>query len=84
MDHHALRDAAYAERFRRLWETGRVVTAAGHLGLADDPLEARRRDLWAGQRKPAVPVRPSRARGAGEVAPTTMSLRPRFRRVREG
>ena len=84
MDHHALRDAAYAERFRRLWETGRVVTAAGHLGMPDDPLEARRRDLWAGGRKPPVPVRPSRARGAGEVAPTTTSFSPRFRRVREG
>ncbi|HKW91918.1 MAG TPA: hypothetical protein VJX92_08465 [Methylomirabilota bacterium] len=84
MDHHALRDAAYAERFGRLWETGRVVTAAGHLGLPDDPLEARRRELWTAQRKPPVPVRPSRARGAGEVAPTTTSSRPRFRRVREG
>ncbi len=84
MDHHALRDAAYAERFRRLWETGRVVTAAGHLGLPDEPLEARRRELWTGQRKPPVPVRSSRARGAGEVAPTTTSLRPRLRRVREG
>jgi len=84
MDHHALRDAAYAERFRRLWETGRVVTAAGHLGLPDGPLEARRRELWAGQRKPPIPVRASRARGAGEVAPTTTSLSPRRRAGERG
>jgi uncharacterized protein len=84
MDHHALRDAAYAERFRRLWETGRVVTAAGHLGLPDEPLEARRRELWAGRRKPPVPVRPSRARGAGEIAPTTTRLSPRRRAGEKG
>lgn len=52
MDHHALRDAGYPERFRRLWDTGQVVTAAGFVGQADVPLEARRPALWAGARKP--------------------------------
>jgi predicted metallo-beta-lactamase superfamily hydrolase len=81
LDHHALRDAAYPERFRRLWETGRVVSAAGFVGEDDAPLEARRRELWTGRRKPPAPVRPSRARGAGEEAATA---RPRLGRVREG
>jgi predicted metallo-beta-lactamase superfamily hydrolase len=89
LDHHALRDAAYPERFRRLWETGRVVTAAGYLGERDAPLEARRRDLWTGRRKPPMPVRPSRARGAGESPAAdrtrvTMNVHPRAPRVREG
>jgi uncharacterized protein len=90
LDHYALRDAAYPERFRRLWETGRVVTAAGFLGVADTPLEARRRELWTGRRKPPMPVRPSRARGlAADRAPDaaargTFSFRPRVGRVREG
>jgi predicted metallo-beta-lactamase superfamily hydrolase len=88
-DHYGLRDAAYPERFRRLWETGRVVTAAGFLGLADAPLEARRLELWPGRRKPPMPVRPSRARGAAEsggraAARATFSTRPGLRRVREG
>ncbi len=96
LDHHALRDAAYRERFRRLWETGQVVTAAGHLGEDDAPLEARRRELWTGRRKPPVPVRPSRARGAGAGLAAgdfagdfdgraATHFRPRARgRVREG
>lgn len=90
LDHYALRDAAYPERFRRLWETGRVVTAAGFLGLADAPLEARRAERWPGRRKPPMPVRPSRSRGAAEdggarpAARAASNARPRFRRVREG
>ena len=89
-DHYALRDAAYAERFRRLWETGRVTTAAGYLGLVDTPLEARRPELWPGRRKPPMPVRPSRARGVAEAggsqptARATFNPRPRLRRAREG
>lgn len=90
LDHHALRDAAYPDRFRRLWETGRVVTAAGYLGERDAPLEAQRRELWTGRRKPPMPVRPSRARGAGEspaadgTRAATFNVRPRLPRVREG
>jgi len=53
LDHHAVRAESYPDRFRRLWETGRVVTAAGFLGMDDAPLESRRRGLWAGKRKPA-------------------------------
>ena len=45
MDHHAVRSGDYRERFRRLWDTGQVVTAAGYLGLADTPLETQRRAL---------------------------------------
>src|SRR6185503_19450849 len=88
MDHHALRDAAYPERFRRLWESGRVMTAAGYLGEDDAPLEARRRGLWTGRRKPPTPVRPSRARGAAagaDEARAAAHFRPRSSgRVREG
>jgi len=61
MDHHAVRDLRFTARFARLWETGRVVTAAAHLGLAVQPLEARREQLWAAVRKPPVKVVPARA-----------------------
>jgi predicted metallo-beta-lactamase superfamily hydrolase len=57
MDHHALRDPAFSTRFERLWSTGRVVTAAAHLGVEAAPLEARRRALWAAVRKVPAPVR---------------------------
>jgi predicted metallo-beta-lactamase superfamily hydrolase len=52
MDHHALRDVAWRERFARLWETGRVTTAAGFLGIPDATLEPRRAELWGRARKP--------------------------------
>jgi hypothetical protein len=54
LDHHAVRAPDYPERFKRLWQTGRVVTAAGYLGLEDEALESRRRSLWAGRSKPAA------------------------------
>ena len=57
MDHHALRDPGFAARFEPLWSTGRVVTAAAHLGLPAVPLEAQRRALWSDARKPPAPVR---------------------------
>src|SRR5262249_37904713 len=57
MDHHALRDPGFATRFESLWSTGRVVTAAAHLGVAPAALEARRRALWSDARKPRAPVR---------------------------
>ena len=68
MDHHAVRDARYPERFRALWESGSVVTAAGFLGLADAALESSRLDLWARRRKPPgrVPNGPSERPGRGE------------------
>jgi predicted metallo-beta-lactamase superfamily hydrolase len=65
MDHHALRDPGFAARFEPLWSTGRVVTAAAHLGIEATPLEARRRALWSDVRKPPAPVRrPTAAEGA--------------------
>jgi uncharacterized protein len=56
MDHHALRDVGFAERFARLWETGRVVTAAAYLGLDVGPLESRRNRAWTAARKPPARV----------------------------
>ncbi len=61
MDHHALRDTRFAERFARLWETGSVVTAAGYLGLAEAPLESRRNRAWAAARKPGAKTGEPRA-----------------------
>lgn len=61
MDHHALRDAGAADRFERLWETGRVVTAAGFLGLPEAPLESRRHRAWAALRKPPARAQTARA-----------------------
>ena len=56
MDHHAVRDARAAARLGRLWDTGKIVTAAGYLEVAEQMLEARRPVLWAGQRKPPAKV----------------------------
>lgn len=61
LDHHALRDPGWRERFAALWETGRVTTAAGFLGRAEEPLEVQRRRLWAEQRRPAAPMPARRA-----------------------
>src|SRR5918992_1948170 len=62
MDHHALRDARAAARFARLWETGRVLTAAAYLGVAEATLEAQRVLLWSSaSRKPPVKVAARRA-----------------------
>lgn len=60
MDHHALRDPRHRERLRRLWETGRVVTAAEYLGRAETLLEANRNRLWERRRKPGARVERSR------------------------
>jgi uncharacterized protein len=57
MDHHALRDPAWRERFARLWDTGRVVTAAAYLGLPERALESRRHELWGRVRKPLAASR---------------------------
>jgi predicted metallo-beta-lactamase superfamily hydrolase len=69
MDHHAVRDAEYRERFHALWETGQVVTAAGFLGLADAALECARGELWARRRKPP-------GRMDGRPAPRSAEPRP--------
>ncbi len=71
MDHHAVRDARFAERLARLWESGSVVTAAGYLGLADAPLESRRNRAWAAARKPGAKTGEPRAiitRGSRKLA----------------
>jgi predicted metallo-beta-lactamase superfamily hydrolase len=78
MDHHALRDAAFVTRFEPLWSTGRVVTAAGHLGVEPTPLEARRRVLWSDARKPPAPVR--RPAAAADSATMTRATRSVARR----
>jgi predicted metallo-beta-lactamase superfamily hydrolase len=75
MDHHAVRDLRFQTRFARLFETGRVSTAAALLGLAAQPLEARRQQLWAAVRKPPVKAAtpgaaPSRAIMAREIRKT--------------
>jgi hypothetical protein len=61
MDHHALRDGRWRERFAPLWATGRVQTAAGWCGAEETPLEARRRELWSEFRRPAAKVGEGRA-----------------------
>jgi uncharacterized protein len=65
LDHHALRDARAAARFARLWDTGRVTTAAAYAGVAEATLEARRAQLWAAVRKP-----PAKAAGSRATMPT--------------
>ena len=80
MDHHAVRDAAFGARFERLWSTGRVVTAADHLGLEVSALESRRRQLWtAVARKPpartgAAPARPAAPARARATIPRTRRI----------
>ena len=54
LDHHALRDRNQRERLAPVWETGKAVTAAGHLGLPDACLESSRSQLWAQQRRPGA------------------------------
>ncbi len=61
MDHHAVRDRRWRERFAGLLDAGRVTTAAEYLGLSETPLEARRRELWGGARRPAAKAPAARA-----------------------
>ena len=87
MDHHALRDAAWRERFRDLWESGHVTTAAQYLGVEARPLETERRRLWAEQRRPAAPIR-TRAARTGRLNPPgasgTLTPRARIRAAKGG
>jgi predicted metallo-beta-lactamase superfamily hydrolase len=82
LDHHALRDMRWQERFDRLWQTGRVTTAAGFLGLAASPLECHRPALWARARKPAARV-PSASAMIEREAPTRRAARSGSRRYAE-
>jgi len=61
MDHYALRDTRFAERFARLWETGAVVTAAATWASTTRPFECRRHRAWAAARKP--PARAGQSEG---------------------
>jgi predicted metallo-beta-lactamase superfamily hydrolase len=61
LDHHALREVRWRERLGRLLETGRVTTAAGHIGVAEAPLEAVRSQRWALLRKAAAKAPSERA-----------------------
>jgi uncharacterized protein len=76
MDHHAMRDVHGESRLARLWDTGRVVTAAGWLGVADAPLERQRRELWATVRKP-----PARALAPGATMRRTPPKRAKGGRL---
>ena len=62
MDHHAVRDQNFETRFARLWDTGRVMTAAKFLGVPEATLEMNRHRAWAGTRKPPASVVTPRAR----------------------
>jgi predicted metallo-beta-lactamase superfamily hydrolase len=88
MDHHAVREAAFGARFERLWSTGRVVTAAEHVGLPIAALESQRRQLWtAVARKPAMPAPAARAPRARIERPIRKSVNGRdrpWRSPREG
>lgn len=84
LDHHALRAADYRERLARVWETGRVQTAAGFLGLADTPLEAHRRDLWSARRKPPAPMSMRPRRLIGDRSSAMIDVRGASDRVKEG
>jgi predicted metallo-beta-lactamase superfamily hydrolase len=78
MDHHAIRDVGYRERFRRLWETGQVVTAARFLGAEEEPLEARRAALAGDPRKP--PVRMEGGQGRARLKARDASAKMAARR----
>src|SRR5262249_24268040 len=68
LDHHAVRDENYRERFGGLWETGRVVTGAEFLGLRDAPLEATRYLLWRARRKTPASMAARRLNSVGPSA----------------
>jgi uncharacterized protein len=61
MDHHAVRDREFQTRFKRLWDTGRVMTAAKFLGVPEAMLELARNRAWTGARKPAARASGARA-----------------------
>ncbi|HEY7648315.1 MAG TPA: hypothetical protein VID04_04860 [Methylomirabilota bacterium] len=73
MDHYALRDAHWRERFGALLETGRVTSAAGYLGVPEATLESQRRELWGQVRRPATKA--DRARAIMTTAPKRATRR---------
>jgi predicted metallo-beta-lactamase superfamily hydrolase len=61
LDHHAVREVRWRQRLGRLLETGRVTTAAAHVGVAETLLEAGRRERWSVMRRPPARVPGERA-----------------------
>jgi len=59
LDHHLLRDIKHAERFRGVYETGKAKSAAEYLGMGNNLLEARRKELWA-EKKPDYSMMPQK------------------------
>jgi predicted metallo-beta-lactamase superfamily hydrolase len=62
LDHHALRDRHHREKLGRLYETGKVLSAAEYLGMPEELLEAHRPDLWARERRRVSAEEPRRTR----------------------
>ncbi len=83
LDHHALREPSYRDRLARVWETGRIQTAAGFLGTSEALLEARRRDWWNARRKAPASMR-ARRLNAGEPSTMMDTRRAPYRARREG
>ncbi len=55
VDHHLLRDLKWREKIARIFETGKEVkTAAEFLGLENDMLEARRKELFDVHRQDTI------------------------------
>ena len=46
MDHHLLRDLRYKEHMAKVYAKGKIKTFAEYLGLENNMLEARRKELW--------------------------------------
>ncbi|MFH1404231.1 MAG: MBL fold metallo-hydrolase [Candidatus Altiarchaeota archaeon] len=46
LEHHLLRDLKHRERMPRIYSTGIPRTAAEYVGVEDNLLEARRKELW--------------------------------------
>ncbi len=46
LDHHLLRDLKYGKRFAEVYETGKVKSAAEYLGVENNLLEMKRKELW--------------------------------------
>src|SRR5205807_3197642 len=76
LDHHALRDAAYPERFRRLWETGRGGPAPANLAGPAGPSGGAARGRGRGGRSPRCPLHPPRPRAAGGPPPAARPAVP--------
>ena len=88
IDHYAVRDAAYPARFRAAVGDRAGGTAAGFLGLADPPLEARRLAALAGpaasRRCRSRPSGPAGSPRPAATAPARASQSPAAHASGEG